>query len=108
MELTRFAFVIDAVPIEHAVCRVAVLLYLDQDIAAADSVKPSRRQKHCIALSHANAVKMIGGGAGAERFLKLIARCRSFEADRNFPVRFGPRDVPTFRFRLPPRCWRAF
>src|SRR4029077_4647683 len=39
MKLTRLAALINAIPIEHAVGGVAVLLDLDENIAAANSVK---------------------------------------------------------------------
>ena len=43
MKLTRLAALINAIPIEHAVGGVAVLLDLDENIAAANSVKSTGR-----------------------------------------------------------------
>src|SRR5207237_9809665 len=61
MQLARFtSCLIDAVPIEHAISGVAVLLDLDQQISRAYSVEPSSRQKHCIASSHFDRVDFIG------------------------------------------------
>ena len=61
MQLAWFAScLIDAVPIEHAIRGVAVLLDFDQQISRAHGMEPASRQKHCIASSHFDRVDFIG------------------------------------------------
>src|SRR5205823_4251438 len=85
----------------HAIGGVAVLLNFDQHVAGADGVKPSGRQKHGIALLHANRVNMIGRGTRLNGFLKLFASDLLAESDEKFGASFSSGDVPTFRFRFP-------
>src|SRR5260370_21983610 len=74
MELSRLAFVIASVPIEHAIGGVTVLLDLDQHIAGANGMETSSWQKNGVAGLDRNCVDEIGDSAAAHSLLKLISR----------------------------------
>src|SRR5947209_2805015 len=100
MQLPRVTFVIKAVPIKDAISCVAVLLNFDKNIAATDSMKSTGWKKHRVTLLHAKRVDMIGARSGAQRFLEFSATDRFLKSDKQFSVRFGCGDVPTFGFRF--------
>lgn len=56
MQLPRLAFVVEAVPIEHPIRGVAVLLDLHQKVTCADRMKTSGGKKHRVAWFHRNGV----------------------------------------------------
>ena len=72
VQFARFAVQADAVPVEHAVGRVRVLLDFKDDQPRAERVNPSAGQEHGVARPHAHAMKALGHGAG----LDLAARTR--------------------------------
>src|SRR2546421_3272765 len=108
MQLPRVTFVIEAVPIKDAISCVAVLLNFDQNVAATDSMKSTGWKKHRVTLLHAHRVDMLGARSGAQRFVEFSATDRFLKSDKQFSVRFGCGDVPTFRFRFAAKFGRDF
>ena len=106
MQLSRFAFVIDAVPIEHAISRVAILLDFDEEIAGADCVKASSRKKHSIAGFDSNGMNVRGDGAIANCFFESSARQLVPQSGKYFGVRIRSGDVPELALRFAAKLLR--
>ena len=100
MELSRLAFVIASVPIEHAIGGVTVLLDLDQHIAGANGMETSSGQKNGVAGLDRNCVGEIGDSAAAHSLLKLISRDSLAKSGQQFGAGDREGNVPKFGLRF--------
>ena len=100
MQLSRLAFVIEAVPIKHAVRGVAVLLNLDQKIARADCVDASSGKKHRIAGLHANFLNAVFDCSLIQSTLELRSCYRFAQTKKEFCPRISSGHVPEFGLRF--------
>ncbi len=98
VQVARLAIETNAVPVEHAICRVRVLLDLKNHQAIANGVDATTRQKHRVAGAHRNAMKTIGHATVGNFLLKLRARYATLETDIQTRVRLPHRRCTTFRF----------
>ena len=98
--MARPALVVDAIPIEDAICGVAVLLNLDEQIAAADGVKTSRREEHGVAGFDANRVNTVCDSPLFDRVSELFPRQGGTQAEVKFRIGIRGRDIPEFCFRF--------
>src|SRR5262249_22065325 len=98
MQLPRFALIIHAVPIEHTIGSVAVLLDFDQQISGAYSVKASRRKENGVARFDADFVNVIGCRSAPECDFELISRDRLTKSKHKLGAWIGRCDVPEFIF----------
>ena len=71
MELAGLAVQPEAVPIEHAIGGVRILLDLEDDEAAAQGMDAAARQQQSITRLDAKAVETLGHGAGLEFPLEI-------------------------------------
>src|ERR1700730_11225561 len=96
VQLARFAAVIDAVPIEHAVSGVAILLDLDQQITCANCMKPPCRQKHGVAGFDAASMNAVCHCSPIKRMLEFLSREPCAQPDKELGIRSRGGDIPKF------------
>ena len=73
VQLSWSAGIIDAVPIEHAIRGVAILLNFDEQIARSYSVEASGRKEHRVAAFYPQRMDVLGDRACAQRGFELRA-----------------------------------
>ena len=100
MQFARFAVQAEAVPIEHPIGRVGVLLDFKDDQARAERVNPAAGQEHGVARPHAHAMKTLGHGASLDLLLELGAGDAAFQADIKLRARRGLGDIPHLGLRF--------
>src|SRR6478752_10056281 len=83
------AICVNAIPIEEAKRRVAVLLNLDQQIAGADCMQASARDKDGVTGVHAQAIHELESPAIADRALELRTLNSTLQTKTNRAARNG-------------------
>ena len=100
MQIARMAVQAHAVPIEHAVGGIGILLDLKDHQAVADGMDPPARQEHRVAGAHRDAVKAIGHVAVVDLLLELRAGHALLQPHIQAGVGRGVGDIPHLRLRL--------
>src|SRR5947207_3886138 len=100
MHLSGSAAFFHAVPIVNAISRVAVLLYLDDEIASADCMQPSARKKDCVARFDKDSMSLAIRLSLFQGFDESAARGAFFQSGKNFGLGCGVGDIPELRFRF--------
>src|SRR5204863_1091302 len=91
---------IGAVPIEHPVRGIAILLDFDQQIACAYRMHTAGREEHGITWLSSNSMNMIDQRSLAYSLLKVVARDRLTKSKEKLGVRIGGGHVPKLALRL--------
>ena len=101
MQLSRLASCgIHAVPIEHAIGGVAILLDFNEHVAGPHGVKTASWKEHGVARFNGNLVNVIRPCSGAQRLFEPIA-CYGFaESQKKLCIRIGSGHVPELGFWL--------
>ena len=94
LQRTRFALSVSPFPVEKAKRRVAVLLDLDEKVAAADAMQPPAWSKKGIAFFHRDFMHQADRLACAHRRFELSAIDATFETEINFCVVSRGEHVP--------------
>src|ERR1700730_13255805 len=108
MQLPGFAIVIHAIPIVNAIRGVAVLLDLDQHVAAADRVKSAGWQKNGVTGLDCNRVHKVCRRPSAHGFLELSPGDRTAKCDMKSGARNRRNDIPKLRFWFATELGRDF
>ena len=101
MQIPGFAIEAQAVPIEDAVSRVAVLLDFDDKVSFADGVEASARNKDAVALPGGEHVEAFFNFAAPEFFLEGRARRSGRQTGIDAAARGALQEIPHLGLRFP-------
>src|SRR5438046_1917421 len=100
MQRTKPAIETDAVPVEYAIGRVAVLLHLDDEVARADRVNSAAGNEDRVTGTDRYSVDELSDGAVMQRALKIVPSYPCFEPGVNVSAKESFQKVPHLRLRL--------
>src|SRR5207253_751308 len=107
MEVPGLPIPVHAVPIEHPVGRVRVLLKLEDDAPSPDGMNPPARHKHSIPSPDREPMKTFRNRARSQPFFKSMPGDSSFQPCVKLRAGFGMSQIPHLGLGLALELWSS-